>query len=36
MTTRLGMFMPGDAVKNGSTGKDDTYTQVFVEGKMSF
>jgi len=31
----LGMFMPGKYVKN-ELGKDDTYNQIFVEGKMTF
>lgn len=39
LTTRLGMFMPGDAIKDAGgagAGPSDTYTQVFVEGKMTF
>ena len=38
MTGRLGMFMPGDALKdaNNTTKHSDTYTTVFVEAKMNF
>lgn len=39
MTTRLGMFMPGDVIKNGGgvgSGPSDTYTQFFVQAKMKF
>ncbi len=37
VTTRAGMFMPGDYLKDAATiNKGDTYTQVFVEAKMMF
>ena len=36
ITTRLGMFMPGEAVKNGSAGPSDTYTQLYIQGLMTF
>lgn len=36
VTTRAGMFMPGDYLKDTTINKKDTYTQVFVEAKMMF
>ena len=38
MTGRLGMFMPGDALKdtNNATPRSDTYTTVYVQAKMNF
>jgi hypothetical protein len=33
---RLGYFMPGDALKYSTIGKDDKVMQVMVEGKMTF
>lgn len=36
ITAWVGMFMPGKHIKNVAGGKDDTFNQLFVEGKMTF
>src|SRR5690606_38752743 len=36
MTGRVGMFMPGDALKDDTANNKDTYTAVYVQGKMTF
>lgn len=33
---RLGMFMPGDALKDGTPERKDTYSTAFIEAKMNF
>jgi len=36
MTGRVGMFMPGDALKDATANNKDTYTAVYLQGKMTF
>lgn len=37
LLARAGMFMPGDYLKDaGTINKSDTYTQIFLQGKMNF
>jgi hypothetical protein len=36
MLGRIGHFMPGDALKDASVGKDDAVTQFEIEAKMTF